>query len=218
MLSTSTTTTIRATSSGFSLNSEGNEHILRDRTRERGEVEDGDGDGDGDEGYYGRLTEEDTSQTSSTSTTTLSGWKRRLVEYLIALLVVTFMVTSAELSQWLQVDLGFQKPYFLIWFGTIWLLLCIPFQVVHLLIELYLFLPREQLRSDNLVDPQQQQRDLSVLRKERARSIWIYTRRKYLELVWLTIPFAILWFSANYLYVRGLALTTVASSLSIEQV
>jgi hypothetical protein len=57
--------------------------------------------------------------------------KKRPVDYIVCVLVVIFMVASAQISSILQVKYHFNNPAFIIWFSTSWLILCFPLQIIY---------------------------------------------------------------------------------------
>jgi drug/metabolite transporter (DMT)-like permease len=116
--------------------------------------------------------------------------KKRPVDYIVCVLVVIFMVASAQISSILQVKYHFNNPAFIIWFSTSWLILCFPLQIIYY----YNILKRKGSIVEILGG-------MDIVKR---------------NMKWAPI-FTVYWYLANYLFVWGIAYTNVPSSLTIEQ-
>jgi len=117
--------------------------------------------------------------------------KIRPVDYLVCVLVVVFMVASAQVSQTVQLTYNLNNPAFIIWFSTSWLILCFPLQIIY-----FAYIVKEKGSIVEMLG------GIRILRKN----------------IRLAPLFALYWYLANYLFVWGLSETNVASSLCIEQI
>jgi len=125
-------------------------------------------------------------------------WKG-ILKFTIPVFVVVFLVLGTTVGQMLQIDYDFNRPYFITYFSTSWLILLLPIQ----------YLASGLVRLKN----QQKWPSGSSFVKEVQAGI----QMSFLKFTLFIFPFTVMWFAANYLYAIGLPLTNLPSVLSLEQ-
>eukprot|EP01095_Lingulamoeba_sp_RSL-Kostka_P015833 TRINITY_DN7446_c0_g2_i1.p1 TRINITY_DN7446_c0_g2~~TRINITY_DN7446_c0_g2_i1.p1 ORF type:complete len:462 (+),score=44.46 TRINITY_DN7446_c0_g2_i1:81-1466(+) len=121
----------------------------------------------------------------------------------ICFMTVTMQITAAAITQEIELNQGFNQPYFLNYFGTSLLCICFLFQLVYYIFTKYY---KERISFE-----------VKDFGKGYIQLLTDSTTIPFKKLFLYALPLCILWFLANFLFTLALSMTNIASSLTLEQ-